>query len=804
MIKFDATSLRSRVARRIFVVFLVCAFLPFGGLVLVSYHQVVTFFDQRNERQLRALAKLFGVDLFQKLTFLESELQIIASKVAASTEIPSEALLETIRTSPKEQWKAVSLIRSRGQQHRLFGQIESLPDFSTMDRRRLAAGKVLISVLESTQGRSARILMSVSVNPQGPETDILIGEISDVYLWGVNDTRLLPSYVQFCVQDQTGIMLVCSDSAFESFPSALREKMRRSALGDFEWTHQGHNYLASYWTIPLQFEFQDPGWTVILKTSKEGAFASVGELQRTFILAIVATAGLSILLAIFQIRKRLVPIEKLQEGTRRIAQQDFDFQVNIRSSDEFEDLAQSVNMMASQLGQQFHALSTKAEIDRAVLSLLDTGKIVETILNRLLEILPCTSASLTLLNSDDRKSNQVFILNGKNGFKSEGADSVRQTHEVHPANGDHKKNSAASGQMLRAEITRESDPITLRVAEAKIPLVFAEFEAKTLNLSFVERNGFRCIMAAPLIVKDEALGALAFYSDEAEKFADQEVDLLSGLTGQVAIAIYNSQLFERTKHHALELEKANKAKDEFLSVMSHELRTPLNVILGYQRMIQEKMLGDINADQARAIDTIGRHSNDLLAMIESIMEATKIEAGVVVIENQPVDLVNFLEDLKAHYLLPREKDLSVVWHYSVDLPALRTDAVKLKQILQNLITNAVKFTDRGHVDISARYLPEQEVVELTVADTGIGIPEESESAIFEMFRQLDSSKTREYGGMGLGLYIVKKLATLLGATIKVESQVGCGSAFTLTLPVSTEQKAPSAAAKFRGSMNTIQ
>ncbi len=381
MIKFDATSLRSRVARRIFVVFLVCAFLPFGGLVLVSYHQVATFFEQRNERQLRALAKLFGVDLFQKLTFLESELQIIASKVAASTEIPSEALLETIRTSPKEQWKAVSVIRSRGQQHRLFGQIESLPDFSTMDRRRLAAGKVLISVLESTQGRSARILMSVSVNPQEPEPDILIGEISDIYLWGVNDTRLLPSYVQFCVQDQTGIMLVCSNSAFESFPSALREKMRRSALGDFEWTHQGHNYLASYWTIPLQFEFQDPGWTVILKTSKEGAFASVGELQRTFILAIVATAGLSILLAIFQIRKRLVPIEKLQEGTRRIAQQDFDFQVNIRSSDEFEDLAQSVNMMASQLGQQFHALSTKAEIDRAV----DSGRDGDDRANQILQ-----------------------------------------------------------------------------------------------------------------------------------------------------------------------------------------------------------------------------------------------------------------------------------------------------------------------------------------------------------------------------------------------------------------------------------
>src|SRR6185437_13930984 len=120
---------------------------------------------------------------------------------------------------------------------------------------------------------------------------------------------------------------------------------------------------------------------------------------------------------------------------------------------------------------------------------------------------------------------------------------------------------------------------------------------------------------------------LAFYSDESQKFADQQVDFLRGLASQAAIAIYNSQLFERTKHHALELQKANQAKDEFLSVMSHELRTPINVIIGYVRVIQERMLGDINAEQSRALNTIEKHTNDLMAIIESIMEATKIEAG---------------------------------------------------------------------------------------------------------------------------------------------------------------------------------
>ena len=444
--------------------------------------------------------------------------------------------------------------------------------------------------------------------------------------------------------------------------------------------------------------------------------------------------------------------------------------------------------MASQLGRQFHTLSTKAEIDRAVLSLLDTEKIVETILIRLFELFPCNMASLALLNSDLAKPSQVFILHGKNPVKTEdeGSPGAKTTD---PASADDVENAQPSNGMLRREIMQEKDSIALRVAKARIPLVLHENEVQALDLDFISGKKIRSILAASLRVRDEVLGTLAFYSDESRNFGEQEIGFLHGFTSPTAIAIYNSQLFECTKHQALELEKANQAKDEFLSVMSHELRTPLNVILGYLHMIQEKMFGDLNADQTRAIGTIESHSNNLLGMIESIMEATKIEAGAVVIESQDVDLVNFLERLECQYTVPREKELVIAWHYSRDLPALRTDELKLKRILQNLIGNAIKFTDQGRVDISTTYRAEKEAVEFTVADTGIGISEESQSVIFEMFRQLDSSKTREYGGLGLGLYIVKKLAALLGASINVDSQPGRGAVFTLTLAVADEQAA---------------
>ena len=791
MINFNATSLRSSVARRIFLIFLSCAFLPFGTLVLVSYHQVEQFFDQRNQRQLREMAKLFGMDVFQRLRLLESSLRVMASNVKTSKEHLTESTLTDFASYTEEQWAGISLITANENEHPLVGKIDKLPAMGAVERKRLTSGKALISVFPSVPGQASRIFMALSINPEDAPSDIVVGEINADYLWGMSTGRMLPYYVQACVQDQKGLILQCSNTGFGLLPESLRDKIRTSAVGDVEWAEKGREYLASYWTIPLQFQFHDPGWSVILKASKEAAFASISELKKTFIFGILASAGLSILLAIFQIRKRLVPVEKLQEGTRRIAEQDFGFQVEVSSNDEFEDLAKSVNTMARQLGRQFHTLSTKAEIDRAVLSLLDTEKIVETILNRLLQIFPCHMASLTLFNSDHKnKTDQIFIVNNQGIGGSDGNNpGDSDAREISLWNARIEESLKSSRGMVRGEIAREEDPIAQRVAESKAPLLLQDMETQEPTFDLLKRKGLRSTMAAPLMVQDDVLGILAFYSKKQNQFTDHESNFLRSLTSQVALAIYNSQLFERTKRQARELEKANHAKDEFLGVMSHELRTPLNVIMGYLHMLQEKMLGDVNADQIKAIDTIGRHSNDLLSMIESIMETTKLEAGAVVIESQPVDLVSFLSVLESQHTVPRDKELVISWNYPQELPILRTDEMKLKRMLQNLIGNAIKFTEKGRVDITVRYTPGREAVDFVIADTGIGISKESQLTIFEMFRQLESSKTREYGGLGLGLYVVKKISTLLGASIRLESQPDVGTVFTVTFPVNAADSA---------------
>jgi signal transduction histidine kinase/HAMP domain-containing protein len=295
--------------------------------------------------------------------------------------------------------------------------------------------------------------------------------------------------------------------------------------------------------------------------------------------------------------------------------------------------------------------------------------------------------------------------------------------------------------------------------------------------------GIRGYLGVPLISRDgEVIGILRALSYQPREFNQEEVDLLKQLANGAAIAIENTRLYEAIRNQTAQLEKANKAKDEFLSVMSHELRTPINVVLGYTEMIKDGTLGEINSKQEERLERIISYSRDLLRMINGMLEATRIEAGVAKVESYELNLGDFFDELRLAYEVPLDKELTLIWDYPTDLPVIRTDSEKLKHILQNLINNAIKFTDKGNVTISARCLIEAKAVQFKVADTGVGIPKESLPIIFEMFRQVDSSARRRYAGVGIGLYIVKKFTELLGGKVEVESEVGKGSTFTVTIP----------------------
>ncbi len=415
------------------------------------------------------------------------------------------------------------------------------------------------------------------------------------------------------------------------------------------------------------------------------------------------------------------------------------------------------------------------EIDQAITSTLDLRTVLDVLLEKIDLVLPYSATTVRLLNKESGAIEPVACRN-------------------------------LDEKEWKAERWRGGRGIPNVVFETKAPVTISNVQSDPQNRDqeFFRKHGLVSYLGVPLIVQNEVLGVISFYTKEEHDFSNEEVEFLSTLAGQAAIAIHNSEVYEEMATLASNLSRANRVKDEFLSVMSHELRTPLNVVMGYTAMIKDRMLGEINPEQEKALEKVISRARDQLTMITNILQATQLEAEGVKVENQEVSLRDFLDDLRSSYEGSFGKEISIVWDYPSDLPVIKTDSEKLNHILQNLINNAIKFTEKGNVTISARYLngsrvgestqqkgdgdSQNGVVELKVSDTGIGIDEENFPLIFERFRQVDSSETRRYGGVGIGLYIVKKFTEMLGGQVEVQSEPGKGSTFTVTIPVAIHQQ----------------
>ena len=335
----------------------------------------------------------------------------------------------------------------------------------------------------------------------------------------------------------------------------------------------------------------------------------------------------------------------------------------------------------------------------------------------------------------------------------------------------------------RTEEWKSGGRIPKMVFETLAPVTITNVQSdpRINNSEIFKKHGIFSYLGVPLIAKGKPLGVLGLYTQEEHQFSKQEVDFMITLAGQAAIAIHNSQLHEEIKKQAQALERSNKIKDDFLSVTSHELRTPLIAIMGYARLLEDQSFGKLLPEQLKAAQVIKNRAEDLLVMIRSILETTKLEAGAMKVEQEMVDVKGLLDGLVKLYE-PLQKEVNIRWDYDGNLPDIVTDGAKLKRILQNLINNSLKFTEQGHVIVSAQPLLGKQSVEFKVADTGIGISETLMPVIFEKFRQADGSAARDHEGIGLGLYIVKQFTQLLGGSIECQSEVGRGSVFTLIIP----------------------
>jgi len=295
------------------------------------------------------------------------------------------------------------------------------------------------------------------------------------------------------------------------------------------------------------------------------------------------------------------------------------------------------------------------------------------------------------------------------------------------------------------------------------------------HLAAILESNIRSLMIVPMVARGHIIGAMTVASATAARPLDQgSLALARDLARRAAVAIDNAQLYQAAV-------VANETKANFLATMSHELRTPLTAIIGYDELLAEGITGQVNDAQREQLDRIKVNARQLLALIEEILLYTRVEAGresVHLEEVQPKELVD--DAITTVAPIAQKKHLSLTAETIAPALTLTTDSQKLRQMLINLIENAVKFTEQGRVTVRAFARGTDVVFE--VQDTGIGIAPEHLEHVFEEFWQVEQTKTRTVGGSGLGLSTTRRLAKLLGGEVTVESQLQVGSTFRLVLP----------------------
>ena len=291
--------------------------------------------------------------------------------------------------------------------------------------------------------------------------------------------------------------------------------------------------------------------------------------------------------------------------------------------------------------------------------------------------------------------------------------------------------------------------------------------------------GIKSAIFAPVLWEERGLGAIFVGRDHVSSFSEKEIALLKTFADQAAIAIENARLFRDIQDKSRQLEIASRHKSEFLANMSHELRTPLNAIIGFTRIVMRRSQDTLETKQYENLEKILASAQSLLALINAILDLSKIEAGRIEVRPAETVLGPVLEQC-LRTVEPLAK-VPLVREFDGALPAMYVDEEKLRQIVLNLLGNAAKFTERGDIRLKAQAANGS--VAIMVADTGVGIPTDKLGVIFEEFEQVDASSTRAHGGTGLGLAIARRLARLMGGDIHAESVLGTGSTFTLTLPL---------------------
>lgn len=554
-------------------------------------------------------------------------------------------------------------------------------------------------------------------------------------------------------------------------------KMRQQAEGTFYSSPDRPDALQAFTSIAIPHR-NNTHWIFVFEEKLSDILGQINN-ARFVIVALAALALLIALILAWVITRNIVqPVRQLAHVANLISHGQWNIPLpTVRSEDEISELALAFDSMARELKTLYNNLEERviartseleivAKVSAAAVAILDIDNLLHTVSQ-------LTKTNFSLYHA------QIFLI-----------DETGQ-HLVLAAS------PGETGQQLlaqRRQIPHISEKsVVANVARKGAGIIVNDVSRDPFYLHNPLLPDTRSEMAVPLVAGNKLLGVLDLQSDKTNRFSETDLRVMSILGDQIAIAVQNAYLYKKQTETSKQLaiaqrraEQASKAKSLFLSNMSHELRTPLNIIIGYTSSMLERPtmyenvpLPAIYANDIKLIKDNGYH---LIGLINDILDLSKIEAGKLELQIAPTNLNEIFRGVVATSVgLLKDKPVQVKSDYPDQLPLIKADAKRVRQIILNLMSNAIKFTENGNVTLHA-HIENQQVI-IAVSDTGIGIPDSALSVIFDRFHQADQGTSIRYGGTGLGLDISKQLCQMHGGDLTVKSTVGQGSTFTFNLPI---------------------
>jgi putative nucleotidyltransferase with HDIG domain len=504
-LRLDTTYLHSRLARRIFWLFVVCALVPISALAVVSLLGVSSELQRDSRRRLNQSSHDEGMAIYERLVLLDANLRLITDSQGQNR--PGES---ATAFSPNLQghYRSLAIFRSDGTTQVLSGQTPLRFDLAPAERTHLDSGKTLLSVrtCEDVQ-RCVYLIRGLRRAPS--QQDLLVAEIEPAFLW---DAEGLPELVDICVLDHSGQLVYCSRKA----PDGLSRYILRPS-GEFEWTDVGQSYLAHYWQVPMKAGFLEEHWTVVASEARYDALSSLSNFRRSFVPMILLTLWVTLLLSLIQIRRTLVPLEKLREGTRRVALGEFGSRVRVQSKDEFQELATSFNYMAARIETQVHSLKARNEIDGAILSSWNLDQIVDALIARLPEILPYDAVGITILHRNANQPASTYVGSSA---------------------------SAAGLQVSNTEISTEDEQ---SLTQCQPSQVLENCEKYPQYLTPLLALGMRYFLIVPILLDGKAEAMLALGHAARHEWTGEDKQQARQVADQVAVALSNAGLVSQLR-----------------------------------------------------------------------------------------------------------------------------------------------------------------------------------------------------------------------------------------------------------------